>query len=111
MATNSESAKQWLKNNHKKVTTGRIKQIIVSLNNKINVLTPDNQEYVGLLEALDEMDRYLLSTNAPNKLYIKSKKNKLDSSALVREASVKPFTISIEEKNRRFKQLLEKSDI
>ncbi len=109
MATDGASARQWLEDNKNNVPVERVEQIIRSLCRKIERLDENHPDTEGLLEALDVLEHYLPGLNAspspsahPEAL--------LDTSPLISDESASE-PLSQEEKQRRFKALLLKSDI
>ncbi len=109
MATNGESARQWLKENHGKISSERIQLIRASINQKIDRLEPSNEEYEGFVEALDVIDHYLSELSRENDKSTKTDKD-LDFSPLIPETSGHSC-LSEEEKTRRFRELLKTSAI
>ncbi|MDD7804017.1 MAG: hypothetical protein PUP46_00240 [Endozoicomonas sp. (ex Botrylloides leachii)] len=110
MATNGESATQWLNDNHGKVSIERIQQIIRSISQKIARLTPEHPEYDGLIAALDVMNEYKANISPDRALSEPSLTDLLDASPLVPEVT-EAKAMHPEEKKRRFQQLLKKSDM
>lgn len=109
MSTNGASARQWLEDNNNTVPTERVQQIIRSLLGKIEKLDKDHPDTVGLLEALDVLEHYLLDLT-PSQPPSTAKEVPFDTSPLTSNESA-PEPLSQEEKQRRFKALLLKSDI
>lgn len=113
MATNGESARQWLAENHGKASLERILQIRAAIDQKITRLESDHEDYPGLLEALDVMDHYLTSPlpGAEHGNKAPSCETGLDFSPLIPQTPAASPALSPEEKERQFRALLEKSAI
>ena len=109
MATNGESARQWLEENKNQVSEQRIVQIRSNLVKKIDLLAESgndmSDEYQGLLEALDVMDNWLQQggTTQP------AEPSELDYRSLVEEPSEPAPLLSPQEKRQRFQSLLKAS--
>ncbi len=110
MATNGESAKQWLADNSGKVSIERMQQIIASIHKKLDAMNSSHSEYNGFLEALDVMDQHLLSLQGNSIHTIKNQEKILDFSPLIPDKEIAD-AISPEEKTRRFRELLKTSDL
>ena len=110
MATNGESARQWLKDNHGKVSGERIQQIIQSIQKKVAALTDEHADYIGLVEALDVMEAYN-PDQADRRPTSESLDTLLDATPLISEDTHATALISPEEKKRRFQALLKRSDV
>ena len=110
MATNGESARRWLEENQDRVSLERIRQIRDNIVDRLQTLDEQDEAHEGLLEALDVMDEHLIATEQPepgndaaNVL--------LDSSPLVSSTPEDTPHLSSEEKQRRFRRLLETGKI
>ena len=110
MATNGESARQWLEDNQNKISESRVKQIRDSLDQKANDLSNAEQndseeEYQGVLEALDVMETFInehynhtpVSENEPTVL---------DYSPLGTNTDSEAPLLNQQEKKARFQDLL-----
>ncbi|WP_257263780.1 hypothetical protein [Endozoicomonas sp. ONNA2] len=109
MATNGESARQWLEQNREQVSEERILQIRNNLVKKIDqMVDADNMnvsdEHQGLLEALDVMDAWLQERASPRETATET--SALDYSPLIQEPSETAPKLTQEEKQRRFQNLL-----
>ncbi|WP_257294719.1 hypothetical protein [Endozoicomonas sp. YOMI1] len=109
MATNGESARQWLQQNREQISEERILQIRSNLVKKINQMAdPEDltvsDEHQGLLEALDVMDNWLQERATPQETAEEA--SALDYSPLIQEPSEPAPQLTQEEKLRRFQNLL-----
>ncbi|WP_163369874.1 hypothetical protein [Endozoicomonas acroporae] len=109
MATNGESARQWLEQNREQISEERILQIRSNLVKKINQLADAedltvSDEHQGLLEALDVMDAWLQERATPQETAAEA--STLDYSPLIQEPSETVPQLTQEEKLRRFQNLL-----
>ena len=112
MATNGESARQWLESNKHKVSEQRIIQIRDSLQKKFETLTgadepADPNEEQGLVEALDVMDAFIESRYGERPPEDSSAE--LDYSSLIDSSGCQAPVLDGPEKQRRFQELLKKS--
>ncbi|OED42927.1 hypothetical protein ACH42_11405 [Endozoicomonas sp. (ex Bugula neritina AB1)] len=113
MATNGESARQWLKDNKQKASESRIKQIRDNLNKKAHDLSNADDDdiddqYQGVLEALEIMDTFIEKHFAPVP-DTKETSAILDSSSLISDTSSDVPLLSSQEKQARFQALLKTS--
>jgi len=64
MATNGESAAQWLSEHGETTPVERLQQIRDNIAAKLEDDIRDDEQHVGLLEALDVMDSYIINKEA-----------------------------------------------
>ncbi|MGI9275564.1 MAG: hypothetical protein ACR2PT_12055 [Endozoicomonas sp.] len=111
MATNGESARRWLEENQDRVSLERIRQIRDNIVSRLQSLDEQDETHEGLLEALDVMDEHLIETEQPEPPGNDAANVLLDSSPLVSSPPAEPPHLSREEKQRRFRRLLETGKI
>lgn len=112
MATNGESARQWLESNKHKVSEERILHIRDNLQKKIEALAKadepvDPTEEQGLVDALDVMDAFIerqFGESQPDESTAE-----LDYSSLVDSSASEAPILDDSEKQKRFQALLKKS--
>ncbi|WP_345198758.1 hypothetical protein [Kistimonas scapharcae] len=104
MATNGESAAQWLSEHGETTPVERLQQIRDNIAAKLEDNIQDEQ-HIGLLEALDVMDSYIISKealttdNSPIDI-------RPDLSPLCDNRAATSPGLSEEEKKKRFNELL-----
>ena len=114
MATNGNSARQWLKQNHNKVTEQRIRQIRDNLEQKISTISHaenddmDDDAYQGLVEALEVMEAFILE-NYPPAENSAELGPELDFSPLASDMGQDIPCLDSETKRNRFQALLKDS--
>ena len=111
MATNGESARKWLLDNCKTITTEQVNRVRESLIKKIDQTPePENNDlpdpHQGLLEALDVLDAWLLENTAASPKNL-DETIPLDYRPLVTEPSEPINILTEKEKLREFHKLLE----
>lgn len=111
MATNGESARQWLEQNRGKVSKERILQIHENLLKKIDALNAADEaetadEHQGLLEALDVMEAYIEEQYGETPTPETPEPVELDHSSLASEPSTDVPVLDDTEKKKRFQNLL-----
>lgn len=112
MATNGESARRWLEENHDKVPLERIRQIRDNLAKKLQNIEESDDTYSGLLDALDVMDNHLLEIENPAPVSEASETTaSLDLAPLIPDADQSSPQLSPEEKQARFQSLLKNGKI
>ena len=112
MATNGESARQWLESNKHKASEQRIIQIRDNLQNKIEALAKaeeptDPSEEQGLVEALDVMDAFIETRYGEPQP--EESNAQLDYSSLTDSTANDAPVLNDTEKQKRFQQLLKNS--
>ncbi len=105
MATNGESAAQWLSEHGETTPLERLQQIRDNIATRLEDGKLDDEQHVGLLEALDVMDSYIIaketSTTGSNSIGIAPDLSPLYDNS----ADVSPI-LPEEEKKKRFNELL-----
>ncbi|WP_281645939.1 hypothetical protein [Parendozoicomonas sp. Alg238-R29] len=105
MATNGESARQWLADNGSTASQEELLRIRTAIATKLDAMPEEHPDEAGFLEALDVMDEWMEKgkTSEPENTTPSS----LDTSPLVPDLPPAEV-LSEEEKQARFKALLKK---
>ncbi|WP_211829085.1 hypothetical protein [Kistimonas asteriae] len=105
MATNGESAAQWLSEHGETTPVERLQQIRDNIAAKLEDDIRDDEQHVGLLEALDVMDSYIISKEA-----LSTGDSPIDIapdlSPLCDNSDAASPTLPEEERKKRFSELL-----
>ncbi len=105
MATNGESAAQWLSEHGETTPLERLQQIRDNIATRLEDGKLDDEQHIGLLEALDVMDSYIItketSTTGSNPIDITP-----DLSPLCDNSAVASPIMPEEERKKRFSELL-----
>ena len=115
MATNGESARQWLAEKGSKASPEELLRIRTAIASKLDTIPEDHPDEAGLLEALDVMDDWMekgkVTATAAEPLGTPvddASAPTLDTSPLVPDLPPAEV-LSKEEKQARFQALLEKA--
>lgn len=106
MTTNGESATNWLKEQGEATSPERLQKIRNNIASQLEESSPDDQQHIGLLEALDVMDDYLINKNATvvsnsESISLTDRLPLCDNTT-----SLPPPLLTEDEKKQRFKTLL-----
>ncbi|MTI12813.1 hypothetical protein [Sansalvadorimonas verongulae] len=119
MATNGESARQWLADKGSTASPDELLRIRTAIANKLDTMPEDHPDEAGLLEALDVMDEFmekgkdapLAAAAAPlNSPSDETSAPALDTSPLIPDLPPAE-ELSPAEKQARFQALLKKTHI
>ena len=115
MATNGESARQWLAEHGQTTSPDRLARIRQNIESRLTELPADHEDAKGLLEALDVMDHFITTndsngSNGSNESEVKPEPDTvLDYSPLIPQNTPDQPVLSAEEKQARFQQLLQQA--
>ncbi len=109
MATNGESARQWLAEHGQTTSTERITQIRQNIEARLTRLPEEREETKGLLEALDVIDSFIISKNSMTEEATPESDTALDYSPLIPQDEPEQPILSATEKQARFQQLLQQA--
>ncbi|MCK5894559.1 MAG: hypothetical protein KAG53_09195 [Endozoicomonadaceae bacterium] len=105
MATNGESATNWLKEHGETTAPERLRKIRNSIASQLEENSPDDQQHIELLEALDVMDDYLINNNAAV-VNNRESASLTDLLPLCDNTTAPSPRLTEDEKKQRFKTLL-----